>query len=258
VLATNRLVFGPPCTTGMLFLVYSGVVNLSGGTRPANSHSKRIIMALQQYNRRRFLRTTTGAIALGIAGPYVWTGRSARGDSANERVSVAAIGVGPRGTGISLEADKLGNMVAACDVDRRAVNNFAQHCEGRPELYEDYREVLDRQDVDAVIIGTPDHWHTKLCVDAMKAGKDVYCEKPLTVTIAEGKLLEQVVRETNAVLQVGTQQRTEFNKWFLEAVAIARSGRLGKTLHALVSVDPAPVHGERQGPFAPAKIRRPS
>lgn len=208
-------------------------------------------MHLQRYNRRRFLRTATGTLTLGVAGAQLWTGRSALGGSPNERVNVAAIGVGPRGTAVSLQAAELGNMVAVCDVDSRAVTRFAQQCGGQPDLYADYRQVLDRADVDAVIIGTPDHWHAKLCVDAMKAGKDVYCEKPLTVTIAEGKMLEQVARDSGAVLQVGTQQRTEFNRWFLEAVAIARSGRLGKTLHAIVSVDPAPVHGDRQGPFAP-------
>ena len=143
-------------------------------------------------------------------------------------------------------------MAAICDCDRGAAERFAAEYDGKPRLYTDYRELLQRDDVDVVIIGTPDHWHTKICIDARKAGKDVYCEKPLTVTIEEGKLIEKVVRDTGAVLQVGTQQRTEFNRWFLETVAIARSGRLGDKLHALVSVDPAPVRGDRQGPFAPA------
>ncbi|MFO7904207.1 MAG: Gfo/Idh/MocA family protein [Planctomycetota bacterium] len=168
---------------------------------------------------------------------------------------MAAVGVGGRGTRISRQAGKLGNMVAVCDVDSRAARRFAQAYDGKPETSGDYRKVLDRDDVDALIVGTPDHWHAKICIDAMKAGKDVYCEKPLTLTIAEGKLIEKVVRETGAVLQVGTQQRTEYNQWFLQAVAIARDGRLGDKLHALVSIDPAAnrdLHPDRQGPFAPA------
>jgi len=206
-------------------------------------------------HRRRFLKTTTGAVAAALAAPYVWTGSAARGDAPNERLGVAAVGVGPRGTHVSRQAGSLGNMVAVCDVDSRAAGRFAERYGGRPEICGDYRKLLDRRDIDVLVVGTPDHWHVKICIDAMKAGKDVYCEKPLTLTIEEGKLIEKVVDETKAVLQVGTQQRTEYNQWFLQAVAIARSGRLGDKLHALVSLDPGAnrdLHPDRQGPFAPA------
>jgi len=108
--------------------------------------------------------------------------------------------------------------------------------------------VLDRKDVEAVTVGTPDHWHTKICVEAMQAGKDVYCEKPLTLTIAESKLLCEVTNQTGRVFQVGTQQRSEYKEVFLKAVAIARSGRLGKKLHALSSVGGA----KSDGPFPTA------
>jgi myo-inositol 2-dehydrogenase / D-chiro-inositol 1-dehydrogenase len=208
-------------------------------------------MTSRRHHRRQFLRTAAGALASTFAAPYIFTGGNVRAATANQRLGVAAIGVGPRGAAVSRQAGHLGNMVAVCDVNQNTAARFAQEYDAKPETCTDYREVLDREDVDVVIVGTPDHWHTKICIDAMKAGKDVYCEKPLTLTIAEGKMLEQVVRETGAVLQVGTQQRTEFNRWFLEAVAIARSGRLGNKLHALVSLDPAPVHGARQGPFQP-------
>ena len=205
----------------------------------------------ERLPRRRFLQTATGAVALGVAAPYVGRTRTARADSPNDRLNVAAIGVGPRGRAVSRQAGDLGNMLAVCDVDERAATRFANEYDGRPDIYADYRELLEREDIDVVIIGTPDHWHVQQCIDAMRAGKDVYCEKPLTVTIDEGKRIEQVVRETGAVLQMGTQQRTEYRRWFLEAVAIARSGRLGQTLHALVSLDPSPVRGAAQGPFPP-------
>jgi hypothetical protein len=77
------------------------------------------------------------------------------------------------------------------------------------------------------MIATPDHWHTKIAVEAMYAGKDVYCEKPLTLTIAEGKLIEKVVKETGRVFQVGTMQRTESDLRFLQAVAMIKDGRIG-------------------------------
>ena len=96
-----------------------------------------------------------------------------------------------------------------------------------PDAYKDYRKILERKDIDAVMIATPDHWHTKQAVEAMLAGKDVYCEKPLTLTIDEGKLIEKVVKETGRVFQVGTMQRTESDQRFLQAVALVRDGRVG-------------------------------
>ncbi len=117
--------------------------------------------------------------------------------------------------------------------------------DGRCEIYQDYRKLLDRKDIDVVTVGTPDHWHVKIAIDAMRAGKDVYCEKPLTLTVDEGKRICKVVEETGKVLQVGTQQRSEYNNMFLKAVVIARSGRLGEKLHALSSVGT----GLRGGPF---------
>jgi hypothetical protein len=84
-------------------------------------------------------------------------------------------------------------------------------------------KILDRKDIDAVMIATPDHWHTKIAVEAMYAGKDVYCEKPLTLTIDEGKLIEKVVKETGRVFQVGTMQRTECGHRFLQAVALVKT-----------------------------------
>jgi len=105
--------------------------------------------------------------------------------------------------------------------------------------------LLDRKDIDAVTIGTPDHWHVKVAIDAMTAGKHVYCEKPMSLTVDEGKELLKVAEETGKVVQIGTQQRTEYKKIFLKAVAIARSGRLGNKLYALVSIGT----GEAGGPF---------
>ena len=143
-----------------------------------------------------------------------------------------------------------GDMVACADVHLGHAGKFAQDLAekklaGKCEVYQDYRKVLDRPDVQAVTIGTPDHWHVKIAIDAMKAGKDVYCEKPLTLTIEESKIICQAVKESGHVFQVGTQQRSEYERAFLEAAAIARSGRLGSRLTAKASVGNA-VSG---GPF---------
>ncbi len=199
-------------------------------------------MRTSRHSRRDFLRAGSAACA-GAALPHLWLGRLAWGESPNERLNVASIGVGGRGTGIGRQAASLGNMVACADVHRKNAEEFAKPYEGRCEIHTDYRKVLDRQDVDAVTIGTPDHWHVKIAIDAMKAGKDVYCEKPLTLTIEESKLICEAVRNSGKVFQVGTQQRSEFNSMFLKAVVLARSGRLGKKLRAVSSVGQATAGG---------------
>jgi predicted dehydrogenase len=160
---------------------------------------------------------------------------------------VGSIGVGGRGSGIGHEAGGRGRMLACADVDRSHAERFASKYQGPCEIYTDYRQVLDRKDIDVVTIGTPDHWHSKIAIEALKAGKDVYCEKPLTLTIGEGQLICKVVKDTGRVFQVGTQQRSDLR--FLQAIAIARSGRLGKTLKATCSIGGAPSGG----PFATAE-----
>ena len=157
-----------------------------------------------------------------------WQGRGA-----------GCIGVGGRGSYIGNLACQLGDRVAAADVDQTRAENFAGG--GPCVAYADYRRLLDRNDVHVVTIGTPDHWHTKIAIDAMKAGKDVFCEKPLTLTIDEGKKLCEVVRATKRILQVGTQQRSSAQ--FLLAVAIAQSGRLGKRIKATCGIGGGPGSG---------------
>jgi myo-inositol 2-dehydrogenase / D-chiro-inositol 1-dehydrogenase len=200
-------------------------------------------MNRSQSNRRDFLKTTAGVTAAGLTVPYVFTGVSNAEEPAGEKLVVAAIGVGGRGTDIGNQAADLGNMVACADVHLGNANNFAKRFNGKCEVYQDYRKLLERKDVQAVTIGTPDHWHVKVALDAMAAGKDVYCEKPLTLTIDESRILCKAVKDSNRVFQVGTQQRSEFDNAFLEAVAIARSGRLGKKLSAKVSVGTATSGG---------------
>jgi len=134
-------------------------------------------------------------------------------------------------------------LLNCCDVDRRHAERFAARYGGRCQVYKDFRELLERKDIDVVTVGTPDHWHTAISIAAMKAGKDVYCEKPLTLTIEEGKLLCKATKATGRVFQIGTQQRSEYGSMFLKAVALARSGRLGKKLTATCSIGGGPSGG---------------
>lgn len=162
-----------------------------------------------------------------------------------DRPGVAAIGLGGRGTTIAGYAAQHGPLLAVCDVRRQAAE-AANHklAFGKAAVYQDYRQVLNRRDVDVVTIGTPEHWHAKIAIEAMQAGKDVYCEKPLTLTIEEGRQVCKVVRQTGRVLQVGTQQRSgEYGGQFLTAVAMLRAGRIGRVRRVTVGLPPAPSGG---------------
>lgn len=195
--------------------------------------------------RRTFLGA--GAAAAGLASvPYWSAAASAAEESKNDRPIVAAIGCGGRGMKIAQDAARHGDMVAVCEVDRKRGEQAVARFGGKAELYGDYRRVLDRNDVEAVTIGTPDHWHAPIALAALAAGKDVYCEKPLTLTIHEGQLLCDAVRRTGRVFQVGTQQRS--SKLFRGACELVRNGRLGKLHTVTVTL---PFSTKTGGPFAP-------
>jgi predicted dehydrogenase len=179
--------------------------------------------------RRSFLE---GMAAAGTAAIFAPLSHRAFGYvSANDRPVFATIGLRNQGWAITSKSFSFADFAALADVDANVLGAHVEKVEKsqgkKPDAYKDYRKILDRQDIDAVMIATPDHWHTKIAVEAMYAGKDVYCEKPLTLTIAEGKLIEKVVKETGRVFQVGTMQRTESDQRFLQAVALVRHGRIG-------------------------------
>jgi predicted dehydrogenase len=159
--------------------------------------------------------------------------------AANTRINLGAIGIGSpqsRGRQIANAAISSGKdtirYVAICDVDGRhrqsAVNFMKNNGQGEVKEYRDYREMLDSKEIDAVTIAVPDHWHALVAIEALRKGKDVYCEKPLTLTIAEGQALAKVAKETGRIFQVGTQQRSEFGGRFRLATELVLNGRLGK------------------------------
>ena len=182
-----------------------------------------------QPTRRQFVQGVAAAGAAGLLLPT--TKRAAGYQSSNDRPVFATIGLRNQGWTITAKSFKFADFAALADVDANVlganVEKVAEKQGKKPDAYADYRKILDRDDIDAVMIATPDHWHTKIAVEAMYAGKDVYCEKPLTLTIDEGKLIEKVVKETGRVFQVGTMQRTESGQRFLQAIALVRAGRVG-------------------------------
>lgn len=185
-------------------------------------------MPTTRASRRRFLQTAVALAGSGLV-PYVTTANAERATApraANDRFRIGAIGMRYQGTVITDKARQYGDVVAICDVDRHVREQARSSFGSTPDIYEDYRQLLDRQDIDVVMIGTPDHWHAKMLIDACRAGKDVYIEKPLTLTIDEGKRLVEVVRETRRVVQVGSWHRSD-NRFRL-AVEMIRQGRLGR------------------------------
>jgi predicted dehydrogenase len=152
---------------------------------------------------------------------------------ASESIRVGLIGVGVRGRDHHLRKllkNPRVQIAAICDVDSNHADLAAQMVvnekAAKPLIYSDFRELLDRKDVEAVIISTPDHWHSIVGIQAMEAGKDVYCEKPLTLYIEEGRRMVQTARQYGTVVQVGSQQRSDWR--FRRAVELVRANRIGK------------------------------
>ncbi len=192
-----------------------------------------------RVTRRRFLSTAgRGAVAALALPAIVRSGAIAAGGkpSASDRVGIGFIGVGGMGNGHlgRYATSSTHPAVAVCDVDatscEKAAERVGPHC-GR---HNDYRELLDRKDVDAVVISVPDHWHAPIAVHACEAGKDVYCEKPLSLTIREGRAMVDATRRHGRVFQTGSQQRS--SPEFRRACELVRSGRIGKVERVLVSV----------------------
>ena len=208
----------------------------------------------QAVNRRQFLQRTVGVVGAALAFPTIIPA-SALGRNGlvppSERITMGFIGVGTQGSGHLLggawtyvtggySSRKDVQVMAVCDVwkDRRdsackRVNDHYTETLGQGtykscEAFTDFREVLARPDIDAVLIATPAHWHATMAVMAAEAGKDIYCEKPTSVTIQESKAVLAAVRRHGRVYQAGTQQRSEYGGKFRLACELVRNGRIGK------------------------------
>ena len=203
-------------------------------------------------DRRSFLKTSAAVLAASTLPKWFVLECEARKTKTrplgpNEQPAIALIGCGGRGRVIAGEAKKFGRIVALCDVDE---SHLAEAKKMFPDAdtYKDFRKVTDRDDIHVVLCGTVDHWHTLVSLAAMRSGKDVYCEKPLTLTIEDGKQLVRGVKKTNRILQTGSQQRSEKN--FRLACELVRNGRIGKLQH-INTILPA---GKLEGPFSPSPV----
>ena len=195
---------------------------------------------------RRDVIAASAAIGLGLTfGVHTASAQPTSQRSALNRLRVGSIGLRYQGSVIAHKAQLYGDITAVCDVDRNVRDQAKAAFGSTPFACEDYLDLIRRKDVDVVTIGSPDHWHTKMVIDACRAGKDVYCEKPLTLTIDEGKQLTKVVRETGRIVQVGSWQRSDDR--FRLAVEMVRAGRIGK----LQKVDVVLGKNVTSGSFVP-------
>lgn len=184
---------------------------------------------MQPLSRRQFLRAGTVA----VAAPYLVPASVLGADAPSKKLTVGFIGVGDHGTGWNLPPylrHPEAKVLMVCDVDayrmRKAKAMIDAHYDTEDcAMTQDFREVLARKDIDTVMISTPDHWHTLISLMALRAGKDVQCEKP-TLTIDEGKLLIETVRKHNRVFQTSTEDRSvpEYHRM----AELVRNGRIGK------------------------------
>ncbi len=191
---------------------------------------------ITRVERRRFLKTAASAAATAFAAPYIIPSSALGLDgftAPSERLVLGGIGIGNRGSydlGCFLEQPDV-QFVAVCDIKaarREAVKKIADQKYGNQNctMYRDFRELLDRPDIDAVLIATGPNWHATAAMNAARAGKDMYCEKPCTKNISQSLILAQTMRRTGRVFQAGTQRRNLPH--FAFACELARTGKLGK------------------------------
>jgi predicted dehydrogenase len=197
-----------------------------------------------KMNRRKFIgNSAAAAAAITIIPRHVLGGNGFI--AANDRINLGFIGVGKQVYTLLNGIGKCKETIAvsACDVDQKKLdkfkgaadaNNKAKNLSVNVDTYKYYRELLERKDIDAVVIATPDHWHAQIAVDAAKSGKDIYCEKPMALTIAEGRAMVNATRKYDRVFQTGNMQRS----WrdFRHAVELVRNGYIGEITEVNVHV----------------------
>jgi predicted dehydrogenase len=219
-------------------------------------------------SRRDFLRTAGGGAlaAAAVAGFPAIVPASVLGPQApGNRINIGAIGVGRISRGHDMPGVwkyDSARIVAVCDLDskrvedaKRLVNGYYTKTAGRPydgvTGYADYRELLGNKDIDAVIVSTPDHWHALITVAAVRAGKDVYLQKPASLTIAEGRTLSDAVHRSGRIFQIGSQQRSS-PQWRY-AAELVRNGRIGRLQTVKIGLPGDPAGGvETEMPVPPA------
>lgn len=198
----------------------------------------------RSLSRRGFLRRSV-VFGAGLALPTIVPSRVFGALAPSERITVGCIGVGRMGTDDMREALGIAGVqvVAVCDVDSHRVENArrlveARYQQGGCAAYGDFRELLARDDIDAVQIATPDHWHAIPAIEAARAGKDIFLQKPLSLTLEEGRVVSDTVQRCGRIFLVGSQQRSDTR--FRKACELVRNGRVGKlhTVKVGFGIDP--------------------
>lgn len=215
-------------------------------------------MANTSNNRRQFLKKSTAVAAGATAIPYfAWGEKAFANDNKNDRPNIGCIGVGSMGVGDARQHARFGDIVAVCDVDMgraRASQKDEKIGKEKADVYEDYRRVLERDDIDVVSIVTTDHWHVKIAVEALQAGKHVFCQKPLTLTLEENQLIRNACKKyKDLVFTVGTQQRSS-KGLFLRAVNMVHKGLLGDIKKVTCGINGSPTGGPFKASIPPADL----
>jgi len=208
------------------------------------------MLSNNKIGRREFLKKAAGTAVGAISFPYIVSSRALGKNgaaAASERIVVGCIGTGPQGCGVMggflSQADA--EVVAVCDVKQDRLEFAKNTVEEKYQrkgcaTYDDFREVVGRNDIDTVLIATPDHWHVPVAMAAARAGKDMYVEKPLGMSIHEGQTLRRALKKYGRIFQFGTQQRSQ--SMFRLAYELVKNGRIGK-LHTINVWSPAYDNG---------------
>ena len=217
-----------------------------------------------QVSRRSAMKASLGFATAALCRGSVSRALGFQGANARPRIGVVGCGVrwdkrvfaADGRYGVGKQFPRFGDIVSVCDVDANRLSRAKDIVKGwlgrAPEGTGDYRKIIDDPNIDVVHVSTPDHWHAKVAIEAMLAGKDVYCEKPMTLTIEEGQLICKVCKQTGAIFQVGTQQRS--GRQFLKAIAMIREGRIGKLERVQCGIGGAPASPELAVAKPPAHL----
>ena len=205
-----------------------------------------------QPTRRDFLKIsalTAGAVAVPMFVPRSVFAQGGR-PGANDRIGVAGIGVGRQGGPVfaSVCNDKRTVPICACDAWLPRAEEMAKKV-GAKDFYQDYRKVIERKDVDAITTATPEHWRSIICVNAALAGKHLYVEKPITLTIEDGKLMRKAARKTGIKFQCGSMQRSYVPNYL--GCQFIREGRLGKITEVISANYETPWYNNLPGEAVP-------
>ncbi|MBQ9454107.1 MAG: Gfo/Idh/MocA family oxidoreductase [Thermoguttaceae bacterium] len=218
---------------------------------------------MSELSRRDFLKKSAALAAMATAIPVTYAPKPVWAQAPSDRIRLGCIGVGSMGLGDAHGFNGLTDIVAICDVDEnygiaRTINSGIGKRDAngqviQPDTYKDYRRILERDDIDAVSIVTPDHWHVKIAVEALMAGKHVFCQKPLTLTLEENQIIRRACAKYGKAFQIGTWQRCQIDQ-FVKATLLVRKGYIGDVKKITCDIGGSPTSGEIPKAEVPAGL----